>query len=170
MKHHQPIATLSSCPHDVFKDCIAHGVMARHGKKVTRPRQHLTGDRAPSNAYLLEYEDAAGRTIGRLVRACGHVECWLRSDLATETLIARADAVAEVERIKREMADYCRATRQHSRDQMAETYVLSSALIHASARHQARIGRLWDSNARGDAVRGNLAAALDRAVKAEAGK
>lgn len=170
MKHHRPIATLSACPHDVFKDCIAHGVMSRYGKKVSRPREQLSADRGGSNAYILEYEDAEGRTIGRLVKACGHTECWLRSDLATETLIARADAEAEIERVRREMAAYCHASQQHARDQRADEYVLSSALIHASARHQSRIGRLWDRNARGDAVRGNLAAALGRAVKAEAGK
>jgi hypothetical protein len=83
-------------------------------------------------------------------------------------LIARSGEVAERERVIREVADYAHASRQHSRDQMAETYVLSSSLIHAAARRQARIGRLYDMDSRGDRVRGNLAAALDRAAKAEA--
>lgn len=104
-----------------------------------------------------------------MVKACGHVECWLRSDLATETLIVRADKVAEIERVKKEVAAYANATRRQG-EQRAETYVLSSALIHAAARRQSTLGRLYDQNARGDRVRGNLVAALDRALKAEGAK
>lgn len=169
MKHHQPLASLSTCPHEVFKDCIAHGVMSRFGRKVTRPREQLSCDRGHSNAYILEYADAEGRTIGRMVKACGHVECWLRSDIATDTLIARADAVAADEAMRKRVLEAVGAG-QRVRDQRAETYVLSSALVHAAARRQATLGRLYDMNSRGDRVRGNLVAALDRAVKAEGAK
>lgn len=168
MTHHQPIASLSACPHDVFKDAIAHGVMARFGKKVNRPRAHLAPDPRPSNAYILEYADADGMIIGRMVKALGHTECWLRNDIATEALIARSDAVAADEAMKKRVLAAVGAG-QRVREQRQQTYVLSSALLHASARHLSRIGRLHDMDSRGDRVRGNLVAALDRAVKAEGG-
>lgn len=159
-------------PRDVFRDALAHSVVANAGaKKVGRPRPLLRGnsvDGGGTHARVLEYALPGGEVIARLVEACGEVETWLRRDLATETLVKRADAYAEKERILREMAAYINATRQNSRDQMAETYVLSSALIHAAARRQSTLGRLYDQNSRGDRVRGNLVAALDRAVKAEA--
>jgi hypothetical protein len=108
----------------------------------------------------------SGEVVARKVTALGSVETWLRADLCTEVLIARSDAVAERERIIREVENYAHATRQHSRDQMAETYVLSSSLLHAAARRNATLGRLYDMDAHGDKVRGNLAAALRRASKA----
>jgi hypothetical protein len=157
-------------PRDVFRDSLAHSVVANAGaKKVASPARRLSGnsvDGGSTHARVLEYALPGGEVIARLVEACGELECWLRRDLATETLIKRSDAVAEVERIKKAMLG---ATRQHSRDQMAETYVLSSALIHAAARRQSTLGRLYDMNSRGDRVRGNLVAALDRAIKAEGG-
>ena len=121
MKHHQPIASLSTCPHEVFRDCVAHGVMGRFGKKVSRPRAQLSGDQGRSNAYVLEYEDAAGVTIGRLVRALGRIECWLRPDIATETLIARADAVAEAERVRKVLVAELNAKDQALADARGET-------------------------------------------------
>jgi hypothetical protein len=157
----------------VFRDALAYSVVAKAGaKKVPRPAPRVSGntvDGGSSLAEVLEYALPGGEIVARLVKACGEIEAWLRKDLATDTLIARSDAFAEIERIKAEMVDYCRASQQHNRDQMAETYVLSSALIHAAARRQAKLGRLYDMNSRGDRVRGNLAAALDRAIKAEGG-
>ena len=163
-----------ACPRDVFRDAIAHGVIAKAGgKKVVQPKQQaMSGydrDGNRSTAEVLEYATPDGAVIARLVKACGQVEAWLRADLATETLVARADAFAEVERIKAEMVSYIRA--QHrALPQRQETYVLSSALIHAAARRQAKLGGLYDMNSHGDKIRGNLVAALDRAVKAEAGE
>jgi hypothetical protein len=161
-----------SCPRDVFRDSLAYSVVAKAGAaKVVRPRTQMSGNSVDGGnklARVLEYALPGGEVVARLVEACGCVETWLRRDLATETLVARADAFAEKERIIKQVTDYARATRQKSRDQMAETYVLSSALIHAAVRHQSRIGRLHDMNSRGDRVRDNLAAALERAAKAEA--
>lgn len=161
-------------PRDVFRDSLAYSVVANAGaKRVVRPRTQMSGNSVDGGnkvARVLEYAMPGGEVVARLVEACGEVETWLRRDLATETLVARADAFAEKERIIKEVADYARATRQHSRDQAAETYVLSTALIHAAVRHQSRIGRLHDMNSRGDRVRGNLAAALERAAKAEGAK
>lgn len=164
-----------SCPRDVFRDALAYSVVAKAGgKKVPQPRHPtMSGydrDGNHSRAEVLEYALPSGETIARMVKACDSVECWLRSDLATETLIARADAEAQKYRILKEMEAYAQASQQHSRDQRAQSYVLSSACVHAAARHNAKIGRLYDSNSRGDRVRGNLAAALDRAVKAEGAK
>jgi hypothetical protein len=158
-----------ACPRDVFRDALAHSVVAKAGaKKVQRPRAQLRGnsvDGGNDAAEILEYATEGGEVVARMVKACGEVECWLRRDLATETLVARADAFAEVERIKKEMAAYIHA--QHrSGEQRAETYVLSSALIHAAARRQSTLGRLYDMDNRGDRIRGNLSAALKRAEKA----
>jgi hypothetical protein len=166
-----PKTSLSSCPRDVFRDAIAHGVIAKRGGKKNIPaRQHLSGysrDGGHSNARVLEYVLPDGQVIGRLVEACGQIETWLERSVATDTLIARADAEAEVERIKKEMVKHIR---RRDGEKQPETYVLSSACVHAAARHQSRIGRLWDQNSRGDRTRANLAHALDRAVKAEASK
>lgn len=163
-----------ACPRDVFRDALAYSVVARAGaRKVNRPEVQMSAlarDGGYSNAQVLEYALPSGETVARMVKACGEVECWLRSDLATDTLIARADAEAEIERVKREMADYTRASQQHAREQRADEYVLSSGLIHAAVRRNARLGRLYDMDSRGDKVRGNLVAALDRAVKAEGAK
>lgn len=160
-------------PRDVFRDALAHSVVANAGaKKVARAHPQIAGnsvDGGHASARVLEYALPGGEVVARLVEACGEVETWLRRDLATSTLVARADAFAEKERILREMAAYINATRR-SGEQRAETYVLSSALIHAAARRQSTLGRLHDMNSRGDAVRGNLVAALDRAVKAEGSK
>lgn len=160
-------------PRDVFREGLAYSVVADAGaKKVARPRTPLSGnsvDGGSTHARVLEYALPGGEVVARLVEACGEIECWLRSDLATETLVRRADAFAEKERIIKEMASYINATRR-SGEQRAETYVLSSALIHAAARHQSRLGRLHDMNSRGDKTRANLAGALDRAIKAEGAK
>lgn len=160
-----------SCPRDVFRDAIAHGVISAAGAtKVNRPVPQMSGmsrDGGHSHARILEYATPSGETVARLVEACGQVETWLRADLCTDTLVARADAEAEIERVKREMVAHLKA---QARDRQPESYVLSSALIHAAARHQSRIGRLHDMNSRGDRVRANLAHALDRAVKAEGAK
>jgi len=167
--NHQPIANLVPCPRDVFRDSLAYSVVSKAGaKKVNRPREQLQGNSVNGGsdaARILEYE-ADGVVVARLVEACGRVETWLRSDLATNTLVARADAFAEKERILKEMASYIQASQQHNRDQMAETYVLSSALIHAAARRQSKLGGLHDMDSRGDKIRGNLVAALGRAKKA----
>ena len=161
-----------ACPRDVLRD-FAGIVAPKIGAKVTRRQQvHLSGysrDGGHSNAQVVEWVMPGGEVVARKVSALGQIEAWLRADLATDTLIARSDAEAEKERIIAEVKRYAEATRRQG-EQRAETYVLSSALIHAAARRQARLGRLYDMNSRGDAVRGNLAAALDRAVKAEAGK
>ena len=163
---------MMNCPRDVFRDAIAHSVISKAGgKQVARKPAALSGnsrDGGHSNATVLEYATPDGEVIARKVEASGRVECWLRVDLCTDTLIARADAEAEILRLKKEVVAYANATRRQG-GQRAETYVLSSALIHAAARRNATLGRLWDQNSRGDAVRGNLAAALGRAVKAEGG-
>jgi len=157
-------------PPDVFTD-FARLIAPKAGIKVMKRKPaHLSGhstDGGHKNCEVWEWVNAAGEVVGRKVTVRDQTERWLRADLCTEVLIARSDEVAERERVIGEVKAYAAATRQHSRDQMAETYVLSSALLHASARHQARIGRLYDMNSRGDRVRGNLAAALERAAKAE---
>jgi hypothetical protein len=89
--------------------------------------------------------------------------------MAAATLAARVEDAAETERMKARVLAYVGAG-QRSRYQRAEEYVLSSSLIHAAARRQSTLGRLYDQNARGDRVRGNLVAALDRAIKAEGTK
>lgn len=160
-----------SCPRDVFRDAIAYSVVSKAGavKVKAAAKPQLSGhsrDGGHSAARILEYARPGGPVVARLVEACGHVETWLEASLATDTLIARSDAEAEKERIIREVTNYARATRQNSRDQMAETFVLSSALLHAAVRHQSRIGRLHDHNSRGDRVRGQLSAALKRASDA----
>jgi hypothetical protein len=171
MTHIPQTTSLSHCPRDVFRDSLAYSVVAKAGgKRVNRPRTQLSGQLRDGEgvARVLEYE-ADGVVVARLVEACGHVETWLRSDLATETLVRRADAFAERERIIKELTNYLRASPQHARDQRADEYVLSSSLIHAAARRNAKLGRLYDLDSRGDKIRGNLVAALDRAVKAEGG-
>lgn len=96
-----------SCPRDVFRDAIAHGVIAKAGgAKVKRVASQLSGnstDGGSAAVDVLEYAVPGGETIARRVAVGDHCECWLRHDLATDTLIARADAVAAVERIKREL-------------------------------------------------------------------
>lgn len=160
-------------PRDVFRDALAYSVVSKAGgRKVPQPvRPTMSGydrDGNHSAARVLEYALPGGEIVARLVEACGAVETWLRPDLATDVLVARADAEAEKERIIREVAAYANATRRRG-EQRAESYILSSALIHAAVRHNSRIGRLHDHNSRGDRVRANLAHALDRAVKAEGG-
>ncbi len=163
-----------SCPRDVFRDALAYSVVAKAGaKKVHRPAPKMSGmarDGGYSQAEILEYATPGGETVARMVRACDRVECWLRADLCTDTLVARADAEAEKDRIIKEVSDYHRASQQHARGQRADQYVLSSSLLHAAARRNATLGRLYDMNSRGDRVRGNLAAALQRAAKAEGAK
>lgn len=133
--------------------------------QMLRSVQHIADP-----ATVKEFATADGEVISRKVCALGEVACWLRSDLADAAEAALEHEAAEHRRVIAEVADYARATRQHSRDQSAQTYVLNSSLLHAAARHQARIGRLYDMNSRGDRVRGNLVAALDRAKKAEGAK
>jgi hypothetical protein len=163
--------SLITVPHDLFRDCCALVVAKAGAKQVRTPRTQLSGfvsDGGQSEAKVLEYA-IDGEIVARMVRACGETECWLRKDMAVETLSARADQAAEKERILNEVRAYAHASQQHARDQRAESYVLSRACVNAAARHQSKIGRLWDMNSRGDRVRANLASALDRAVKAEGG-
>jgi hypothetical protein len=164
--------SLSTVPHDLFRDFCATVVPKVGAKQVRTPRVQLSGfvsDGGNSEAKVLEYA-IDGEIVGRMVKACGECECWLRKDMAVETLSARADHAAENERILNEMAAYTHASQQHSRDQRADEYVLSSSLIHAAARRNAKLGRLFDMNSRGDKTRGNLVAALGRALKAEGAK
>lgn len=155
---------------ELHREAFAYGVIARAGgKKVRQPAPAMSGysrDGGHTAAEVLEFALPDGEVISRKVQACGEVECWLRQDLALETLVKRIDAAAEIERIKKEVAAYAHATRQHSRDQMADSYVLSSSLLHAAVRRQAKLGGLYDMDKRGDRIRGNLAAALKRAAKA----
>jgi hypothetical protein len=164
--------SLSPTTPDLIRDFIRFVAPSVGAKSVHTPRVQLSGavrDGA-GPAKIIEYA-VDGEIVARLVRACGSVECWLRADMATATLVARVEDVAETERMKaRVLDDYHHASPQHARDQRAEEYVLSSSLIHAAARRQSTLGRLYDMNARGDKVRGNLVAALDRAVKAEGAK
>jgi hypothetical protein len=161
--------SLGHAPDDVFRDFVRFVAASVGAKSVRSPRIQLSGAvrEAGAPAKILEYA-VDGEIVARLVRACGAVQCWLRADMAAATLAARVEDVAETERMKARVLAYVGAG-QHSRDQRAETYVLSSALIHAAARRQSTLGRLYDMNSRGDRVRGNLVAALDRAVKAEGG-
>jgi hypothetical protein len=161
--------SLTPVPHDLFRDCCALVVAKAGAKQVRTPRVQLSGfvsDGGQSEAKVLEYA-IDGEIVARMVKACGETECWLRKDMAVETLSARADQAAEKERILKEMAAYTHASQQHSRDQAAESYVLSTGLIHAAVRRNARLGRLYNLDSRGDKVRGNLSAALRRAQKAE---
>lgn len=158
-------------PRDVFRDALAYSIVSGAGGKKVRqpPRPQMSGmavDGGDSRAEVLEYAKEDGSVIARLVKACGVVEAWLDATLATDVLVARSDAEAEKERIIKEVTAYAHASRQHSRDQAAESFVLSSALLHAAVRHQSRIGRLHDHNSRGDRVRGQLSAALKRASDA----
>jgi hypothetical protein len=160
--------SLTPVPHDLFRDCCALVVAKAGAKQVRTPRVQLSGfvsDGGQSEAKVLEYA-IDGEIVARMVRACGETECWLRKDMAVETLSARADQAAEKERILNEVRAYAHASRQHSRDQVAESYVLSTGLLHAAVRRNARIGRLYDLDSRGDKTRGNLSAALRRAAKA----
>lgn len=162
--------SLSHAPDDVFRDFVRFVAAKVGAKSVTTPRVQLSGTvrDAGAPAKILEYA-VDGVIVARLVRACGSVECWLRADMAAATLAAKVEDVAETERMKqRVLDDYHRASPQHARDQRAEEYVLSTGLLHAAARRQSTLGRLYDMNSRGDRVRGNLVAALDRAAKAEA--
>jgi|SRR5689334_1613348 len=94
---------LTSCPRDVFRDAIAYSILAKRGaKKVTPHRQQLSGhirDGDHSNARVLEYALPDGTILARLVEACGHCETWLERSVATDVLIARADAEAEKYRV-----------------------------------------------------------------------
>jgi hypothetical protein len=164
--------SLSHSPHELFVDFIRFVAAKAGAKQVRTPRVQLSGfvsDGGPSETKVLEYA-IDGEIVARLVRACGETECWLRRDMAAETLSARADQAAERERILKELTAYAHASQQHNRDQVAESYVLSSGLIHAAVRRNARLGRLYDLDAKGDKTRGNLVAALDRALKAEGAK
>lgn len=159
--------SLSHAPDDMFRDFVRFVAAKVGAKSVSRPRIQLSGtvrDGAP--AKILEYA-VDGEIVARLVRACGQTVCWLRRDMAVATLAARIEDAAETERMKQRVLAYVGAE-AHSREQRAESYVLSSALVHAAARRQSKLGRLHDQNSRGDRVRGNLVAALDRALKAEA--
>lgn len=156
---------------DLHREAFAYGCISGAGGRKVRqpPREKLSGqavDGGARHAEVLEFADADGVVLSRKVQACGAVECWLRRDIALAALRARIEAAAEVERVTREVAAYAAATRQSSRDQIAETYVLSSALLHAAARRQSKLGGLHDMDNRGDRIRGNLAAALERASKA----
>lgn len=160
------------CTHPLFRAAIAHGkVSAAGGERIRRQHPQLLGNSTDggSTAEVLEYA-AGGEVIARKVVAGGEIACWLRADIADAAEAALEHAEAEIERVKAEVVDYARASRQSSRDQMAETYVLSSALLHAAVRRQATLGGLYDMDAHGDKIRGNLAAALDRAHKAESAK
>lgn len=161
--------SLSHTPDDIFRDFVRFVAAPVGAKSVRTPRVQLSGivSEGGAPAKILEYA-VDGEIVARLVRACGEVQCWLRADMATATLAARVEDVAETERMKQRVLAYVGAG-QHARDQRAEEYVLSSALILAAARRQSTLGRLYDMNARGARVRGNLVAALDRAVKAEGG-
>ncbi len=161
-----------SCPRDVLRD-FAGMVAPRIGVKVLKRKPvDLSANGTAggiSHAEIFEWVNPAGEVVGRKVSALGEVETWLRADLCTEVLIARADEAAERERVIAEVKQFAEASRRRG-EQRAETYVLSSALIHAAARRNATLGRLYDMNSRGDRVRGNLVAALDRALKAEEAK
>jgi hypothetical protein len=162
--------SLSHTPDDIFRDFVRFVAAPVGAKSVRTPRVQLSGivSEGGAPAKILEYA-VDGEIVARLVRACGEVQCWLRADMATATLAARVEDVAETERMKQRVLAYVGAA-EHSRDQRAETYVLSKALIHAAVRRQSTLGRLYDMNAKGDKTRGNLVAALDRAVKAEGAK
>ena len=153
----------------LHREAFAFGLISgAGGKKVQQPpRPALSGytvDGGNEKAEVLEFADADGVVISRKVQACGQIACWLRRDIALAALIQRAESAAEIERIKHEVVQYAQATR--SRGQRAETYVLSSALLHAAVRRQSKLGGLRDMDNRGDRIRGNLAAALKRARKA----
>lgn len=161
--------SLSHTPDDIFRDFIRFVAPSVGAKSVRSPRIQLSGivSDGAGPAKILEYA-VDGEIVARLVRACGEVQCWLRADMATATLAARVEDVAETERMKARVLAYVGAG-QRARDQRAEEYVLSMGLLQAAVRRQSTLGRLYDMNARGDRVRGNLVAALDRAVKAEGG-
>lgn len=163
---------MQSCPQDVLWDFAAMVAPKVGAMVTTRKSPHLSGnsvDGGGSRAEIIEWTLPGGEVVARKVTALGQTERWLRADLATDTLIARSDAFAAKESLIKEMADYSRATRRHP-EQRKETYVLSSALIHAASRRQATLGGLYDMDARGDKIRGNLVAALGRAVKAGGAK
>lgn len=155
---------------DLHRDAIAYGCISRKGgRKVRQPRrEQLSGmavDGGERHAEVLEFADADGVVLSRKVKACGEVECWLRQDIALAALLARVEAAAEVERVTREVLAYAEATRRKPGPRQ-ETYVLSSPLLHAAARRQSKLGGLHDMDNRGDRIRGNLSAALERASKA----
>jgi hypothetical protein len=163
------MTSLSHTTPDLIRDFVRFVAAPVGAKSVRTPRVQLSGavrDGA-GPAKIIEYA-VDGEIVARLVRACGEVECWLRADMATATLVARVEDVAETERMKKRVLAYVGAG-QRARDQRAEEYVLSTGLLQAAVRRQSTLGRLYDMNARGDKVRGNLVAALDRAVKAEGG-
>lgn len=162
--------SLSPTTPDLIRDFVRFVAAPVGAKSVRTPRVQLSGTvrEGAGPAKIIEYA-VDGEIVARLVRACNSVECWLRADMATATLVARVEDVAETERMKKRVLAYVGAG-QRSRDQRAEEYVLSTGLLHAAARRQSTLGRLYDMNAKGDKTRGNLVAALDRAVKAEGAK
>jgi hypothetical protein len=96
----------------LLRDCIAYGIAARHGARKHRsPVPQLSGgpDRGPRDAEILEFA-IDGEVVLRKVKACGLIECWLRADLALETLVARVEAAAEIERVKAVMTDFIHTT------------------------------------------------------------
>lgn len=158
-----------ACPRDVLRDFAGMVAPSFGAKVVRRAGTQLSGnsrDGGHSSAEVFEWVGPSGEVVARKVSALGQVETWLRADLCTEVLIARSDEVAERERIIREVAAYAQATRG-AQGQREQSYILSTGLLHAAVRRNARLGRLYDMDSRGDKVRGNLAHALDRAVKAE---
>jgi len=77
------------------------------------------------------------------------------------------------DRVGDEFADQQRGVLADRRRQLRRRAEVADELAGLArgvgARRQAKLGRLYDMNSRGDRVRGNLAAALDRAIKAEGG-
>lgn len=165
---------MKSVSPETYRLAHATGAVARiGGKRVNRNVPQMSGfsrDGGHTLADVTEFATPGGEVVARKVCALGEVACWVRRDLAEVADAEAARSAAEAQRVIGEVLDYAHASRQHSRDQMAETYVLSSALLHAAARRQAKLGGLYDMNAHGDKVRGNLVAALERAKKAEKAK
>ncbi len=148
---------------------FVHRVGGRVVKRGASPLVGNTVDGGCDRVEVKEFATPGAGIVSRKVTRGADVECWLRRDIADAAEEALAKEEAERVRVIDDVKAYAAATRG-AQGQRAETYVLSSALIHAAARRQSTLGRLYDMNSRGDRVRGNLVAALDRAIKAEGTK
>jgi hypothetical protein len=120
------ITCLVTCPPEIARQSLALRVIADTGaRQVHQPRPKLSGlvenGGSSDAARILEYALPSGEVVLRIVRACGEIECWIRRDLATETLVRRSNSEADIAKVKAILVAEMNARDQKLADARGET-------------------------------------------------
>jgi len=146
----------------------SNGVAANNARKVAaRPElKALAGHQVSfgTSAEIVEFALPNGEVIARRVETPGNVACWLRDDLLRQAQAWIEQQDRETQRIIDEMVAFVGERTAKAPEPLRS---LSRHLVEAAARHSARLGRLHDTNSRGDAERGKFVKQLAEARRQE---